>query len=484
MDYRGIWVNGRLMPTRGSDVGEVYDPSNGSIVGSTAQANEDDVLDAIAAAERAFGGWRSTPPVDRAPHLHAIATQIRAHADELAKLLVAEQGKPHRDNLAELKLAASVFDFYAELARNSAGNVIPAESPSQFDFTLREPYGVTACLIPWNFPIQLMSWKVAPALAAGNTVIIKPSGKTPLATLRFAETALAHLPPGVANVVTGRGTEVGRVFATHPSVRHVALTGSVETGRRLTQLASPLMKKLTLELGGKDPLVIGPDVEPEFAARAVAFAALLNAGQCCTSTERVYVAKELHDDFVEALLDVVGKMRVGPGSDDATDMGPVIDLAARERIERQVDEAIVAGARRIAGGRPADLDQGAYMLLDVRQEMSVMREETFGPVIPVARYDDFDDAITLANDSDYGLAASLLSHDPRLVMRFATGVVAGTIYINDPLTPSAAAPFGGMKSSGMGRELGDEGLAEFTQTKHVHWDVEGLPQPGWRPLHP
>jgi acyl-CoA reductase-like NAD-dependent aldehyde dehydrogenase len=448
MDYRGIWVNGRLMPTRGSDVGEVYDPSNGSIVGSTAQANEDDVLDAIAAAERAFGGWRSTPPVDRAPHLHAIATQIRAHADELAKLLVAEQGKPHRDNLAELKLAASVFDFYAELARNSAGNVIPAESPSQFDFTLREPYGVTACLIPWNFPIQLMSWKVAPALAAGNTVIIKPSGKTPLATLRFAETALAHLPPGVANVVT----------------------------------------KLTLELGGKDPLVIGPDVEPEFAARAVAFAALLNAGQCCTSTERVYVAKELHDDFVEALLDVVGKMRVGPGSDDATDMGPVIDLAARERIERQVDEAIVAGARRIAGGRPADLDQGAYMLptvlLDVRQEMSVMREETFGPVIPVARYDDFDDAITLANDSDYGLAASLLSHDPRLVMRFATGVVAGTIYINDPLTPSAAAPFGGMKSSGMGRELGDEGLAEFTQTKHVHWDVEGLPQPGWRPLHP
>jgi len=342
------------------------------------------------------------------------------------------------------------------------------------------------CIVPWNYPLLLMVWKVAPALAAGNTVVIKPSEFTPLATLRLAELAFAHLPPGVVNVVTGYGREAGEALVRHPEVPVIAFTGSLATGRHIAELAAPMMKKLHLELGGKDPMVIGPDVDLDTAVRALAYAGLLNAGQVCTSTERVYVAQDRYPAFSEALAEFVGGLRLGNGLESTTDIGPMLREHFREKVEAHVQQAIGAGARLLVGGeRPKEFDRGFFyrptVLADVDHSMAVMREETFGPVLPLMPYMDFDQAIELANDSPYGLGASLMSNDPRLVKRFFEEVDAGTIWINDPLTDNYAGPFGGMKMSGVGRELGQEGLDEFYEVKHVHWDMLGSAKDYWYP---
>ncbi len=343
-----------------------------------------------------------------------------------------------------------------------------------------------ALIVPWNYPILLLVWKLAPALAAGNTVVIKPSKLTPLTTLRIAEVALAHLPPGVVNVITGYGPETGEALVTHPDVRMIAVTGSLEVGQHIASLAMPSMKKLHLELGGKDPMVIAPDIEIDTAVSALSYAALINTGQVCTSTERVYVHESIFAQFTEELADFVSKLRLGNGLEETTDIGPMIRDRFRQTVEGQVADAVQAGARVVTGGvRPPGFERGFFyqptVLVDVDHSMRLMQEETFGPVIPLMPYKDFDQAIALANDNPYGLGASLMTHDARLVKRFFEEVQAGTVWINDPLTDNFAGPFGGMKMSGLGRELGQEGLDEFTQVKHVHWDIEGGMKDYWFP---
>jgi len=445
-----------------------------------------DTLAAVEAARRALPGWKNTPASERAAYLHQVAASMRDHHEELVRLLTQEEGKPIPENEEELWWSEETFDYYAELGRHERGQVIPPGDPGQFNFVLKEPWGLVACIVPWNYPILLMAWKVAPALAAGNTVVIKPSELTPLTTLKLAEVAFNHLPPGVVNVLTGFGLEVGEPLVTHPEVNMVAFTGSLATGQRIASLAAPQMKKLHLELGGKDPMVIAPDVEIATAVSGLAYAALINTGQVCTSTERVYVHESIYSQFTEELADFVSKLRLGNGLDAGTDIGPMIRPKFRDKVISQVKEAVQAGARLIWGGQiPSEFERGYFwqptILVEVNHQMRVMQEETFGPVIPLMPYRDFDEAIQLANDCQYGLGASLMTHDARLVKRFFEGVQAGTIWINDPLTDNFAGPFGGMKMSGLGRELGQDGLDEFRQVKHVHWDIEGGLKEYWYP---
>lgn len=481
-----MFVNGQFSKGHATSFIQVINPATEEIIDEVPAGTAEDAQAAVETARSAFWVWRKVPAGERAAMLHTIADKIRAHHQEVVRLLTMEEGKPLPENEEEVWWTEETFDYYAELGRHERGWVIPPGDASQFNLVIKEPWGVVACIVPWNYPLLLMAWKVAPALAAGNTVIIKPSELTPLSTLFLAKVAFDHLPPGVVNVLTGYGPQVGEPLVTHPEVSMVAFTGSLAVGQHIASLAAPQMKHLHLELGGKDAMVIAPDIEIETAVRGLAYAALINAGQVCTSTERVYVAESIYPQFSEELADFVSRLRLGNGLDEGVDMGPMIRDRFRRKVESQVQEAVQSGARILTGGnRPNDLGRGFFyqptVIVNVAHSMRLMQEETFGPVIPLMPYKDFDEAIRLANDSIYGLGASLMTHDARLVKRFYEDVKAGTIWINDPLTDNFAGPFGGMKMSGLGRELGQAGFDDFCQLKHVHWDVEAGLKDYWYP---
>jgi len=483
---QSMYVNGRFVTGATPEAIEVIDPASEAVVDRVVRGTADDANAAVAAASEAFPAWRACVANDRAALLHEVAAKLRAHEPQLIELLTREQGKPQSENEEEVVWSANTFDYYAELGRHEVGAVLPPGAPTQFNFTRREPYGVVACITPWNYPLLLLAWKVAPALAAGNTCVVKPSELTPLATLYLAEHVFDQLPPGVVNVVTGYGTEIGEPLVRHPDVSVVAFTGSLATGQRIASHGAPQMKKLHLELGGKDPMVIAEDADPERAARALAYSALLNCGQVCTSTERVYVPRERAGELKQALVEHVRSLRIGPGLSKDTDIGPMIGDAYREKFETHVEDARAAGADILTGGRrPTEPGSGFFyeptVIAGVDHRMKIMREETFGPAIPIMEYTSFDEAIALANDSPFALGACLLSSDPLRIKRFFDEVQAGTIWINDPLTDNYAGPFGGMRMSGGCRELGQEGLDEFRATKHVHWDFSTATPDFWYP---
>ena len=465
---------------------EVTNPATEDVLDTVPRGTAEDVDVAVQSGEKAFTKWRKMGANERTSLLHDVASNVRNHKDQIIHLLTLEEGKPISENEEELEWVANTFDYYAELGRHDRGRVIPPGESSQFNFILREPYGVVGCIVPWNYPLLLMAWKVAPALAAGNTVIIKPSEMTPLTALYMAEHCFDGLPAGVVNVVTGFGAEAGEPLVKHPNVPVIAFTGSLATGQRIASHAAPMMKKLHLELGGKDATVIAEDADPELAAKAVAYAALINAGQVCTSTERVYIPKPKAKQFTEAIVEHVKSLRLGSGLEPATDVGPMIGDMYRAKIESHVEDARARGAKILTGGqRPKDFAKGWFyeptVLTDVDHSMLIMREETFGPALPLMEYASFGEAIDLVNDSPYGLGAVLLSEDPKKIKTFFEDVKAGTIWINDPLTDNYAGPFGGMKYSGGARELGIEGLDEFRETKHVHWDFQLEDKSYWYP---
>jgi len=483
---RLMYINGQFTKGRSTEIIEVRNPATEEIVDSVPRGTPEDVESAVGSAKEAFESWRRMGANERTSLLHEVAAKVRAHNDEIVRLLTMEEGKPLSENQEELEWVANTFDYYAELSRHDRGRVIPPGEPSQFNFILKEPFGVAACIVPWNYPLLLMAWKVAPALAAGNTVVIKPSEMTPLTALYLAEHCFDGLPAGVVNVVTGFGPETGEPLVKHRNVPVIAFTGSLATGQRIASQAAPMMKKLHLELGGKDATVIAEDADPEIAAKAVAYAALLNTGQVCTSTERVYIPKARANQFTEAIVEQVKTLRLGNGLEPTTDLGPMIGATYRAKFETHIEQARTSGASILTGGRrPAHLTKGFFyeptVLTNVNHSMVIMREETFGPAVPLMEYASFDEAIALTNDCQYGLGAVLLSNDPRKIKQFFEDVKAGTIWINDPLTDNYAGPFGGMKYSGGARELGIEGLDEFRETKHVHWDFNLEDKSYWYP---
>jgi acyl-CoA reductase-like NAD-dependent aldehyde dehydrogenase len=481
-----MWIGGEWRDSASGAVIEVVNPATEEVLDTVPAGTPADMDRAVSAAKEAYASWRQVTAVERANMMHEAAAKMRSHFEELARLLTLEEGKPLPENEEELDWSLNTVDYYAELGRHVRGHVIPSPDAGQLSLVLKEPYGVVGCIVPWNYPVLLLAWKIAPALAAGNTIVIKPPSQAPLTILRMMEAAFDHFPQGVINVVSGRGADIGDALVTHPDVPVIAFTGSTAVGQHIAHLVAGRMKKLHLELGGKDPFVIADDAPIEAAIEAVSYAALINAGQVCTSTERVYVPRTTLPGFAEALAERVSRLRLGPGIEATTDVGPMIGESDRAFVEAHIEDAVAKGAKvLVGGGRPAHLAKGYFLepavLIDVDHSMRIMREETFGPTIPIMAYDSFDEAIALANDTEYGLGACLYTRDARKALRFYEQVRAGTIWINDPLTDNYAGPFGGMKMSGIGRELGIEGLEEFWQTKHVHWDIEGGIKDFWYP---
>jgi betaine-aldehyde dehydrogenase len=480
-----MYVGGKWVESNSSNVTAVLNPATEEVLIEVQNADELDVGHAVEVADQAFQEWRWITGLERAEMLHEAARKIRDHFDDVARLLTLEEGKPLPENEEEVEWVIGTLDYYAEMARTYRGRLLAPAERSQFNFVMKEPYGPVACIVPFNYPLLLMIWKVAPALAAGNTVIIKPAEQTPLSTLLLAEVAFDHLPAGVFNVVTG-GARAGEALVRHPKVPVIAFTGSTAVGQRIARFAADGMKRTHLELGGKDAFVLGPDADIETAVEAISYAALINTGQVCTSTERVYVPEQKLKPFASAMADFVSDLKLVPGIEPDTDLGPMADPRYRRKVENHVADALERGARVLTGGRrPRDLPRGFYyeptVLTNVDHSMICMRDETFGPTIPIMAYRNFDDAIRLVNDSAFGLGACLRTNDANIAKRFFEEVQAGTVWINDPLTDNYGGPFGGMKMSGNARELGEEGLESFLETKHVHWDFDDTPKDFWFP---
>ena len=463
----------------------VINPATEEIIGEAPRADAETADRAVRAAREAFKKWRWVPAVEKAGILHRIAFRIREKQKDLATTMTLEGGKPFCENRDEVEWTAACFDYYAEIGRNSRGSSLPPVFEHQVNFTIKEPYGVVVAIIPWNYPLLLLSWKVAPALAAGNTVIIKPSEETPLATLALAE-VFADLPKGVISIVTGYGEEAGEALVKHPGTDLIAITGSVETGKRVGSICAEQIKKVHLELGGNDPFIVCSDADTEIAARAACWAAYLNSGQVCTGAKRFYVFDSIADEFTKRVVDFTRSLKLGNGMEPDTDVGPIINMRQLEDIDSRVQEAVREGARVLTGGRRApQFKKGFFyeptVMVDVRQNMRVVSTETFGPILPIMRVRDIDEAIGMANDSTYGLGANIYTNNMEWAMKAMDHITAGTFWINDPLTDNDAGPFGGMRQTGHSRELGEEGLDEFRETKHVHLDYKQEIKPYWYP---
>jgi acyl-CoA reductase-like NAD-dependent aldehyde dehydrogenase len=464
---------------------DVENPATEETVASVGAASSGQIAAAVGRAAEAQRLWERTPAVERGEMLHEVAARLRTRTSELARLMTREGGKPLIENEDEIGWTAAAFDYYAEIGRDSAGRVIPSIEASQLALVVKDPVGVVGCIVPWNYPLLLLAWKLAPALAAGNATVCKPSELTPLSTLALAP-CLDHLPAGVVNLLAGAG-DVGAAIVGDERVACVAFTGSVETGKRIASVCADRVARINLEMGGKDPFIVCSDVAErlDVAARGGAWAAFLNAGQVCTSAERFYVMDDVYDEYVSAFAEVTGGLRVGDPMEAATDIGPMVSAAQRAKVSDQVEAAVAAGAEIVVGGGDAGHDRGHYfapaVVTGAPRETDLLREETFGPVAPIVRVRSLDEALELANSTRFGLGANVYTRDLSNVLRCMREIKAGTVWVNDPLTDNDAGPFGGFKQSGLGRELGREGLEAFQETKHVHIETEIAPKEWWYP---
>ena len=460
----------------------VINPATEEGIEEVRVSSREDIDGIVDRARTGLREWRGFAGLDRAELFHDLARNLRDHSGELAEIVTREGGKPFVENHDEVGWTAACFDYYGEIARDSVGYLPAPIEPQQLALVVKEPVGVVACIVPWNYPLLLAAWKVAPALAAGNSVILKPSEETPLATRRMIE-LMEDLPDGVLQGVYGAGG-VGDALVRHPGVDMVAFTGSQATGQKVAHVAADRLIRTNLELGGKDSFIICDDVDIEIAAQGAVWAACLNAGQVCTSSERLYVMSKVADDFVEASRSFVESLNIGDPMDRSTDLGPMINASGREKVERHVGEALEKGAKLVAGGERYG-ERGFFykptVLTGVTPSMTVMRDETFGPVVPVVEVGSLDEAIEQANAAPYGLGANVYTQDFEKMLKCMRELRAGTVWINDPLTDNDAAPFGGQKGSGIGRELGREGLEAFQESKHVHIDPKVEKKEWWYP---
>lgn len=483
---RKMLINGEYVESLSGETFSVVNPATEEVIDEVPRANSGDAEKALLAAAAAKKDWRFVPGLEKCELLHAIARDIRAQRPQLARLLTLEGGKPLIENMDEIEWVAACFDYYAELGRDYMGRAIVPVQRHQMNFVVKEPYGIAVCIVPWNYPLLLMSWKVAPALAAGNAVIIKPSEFTPLSTLMISEIFNEHLPKGVINVLTGYGQEVGEPLVSHKLTDVIAFTGSVATGRKIATLAAQGIKKVNLELGGNDPFIVCEDADIDIAARASVWAAYLNMGQVCTSGERFYVMESIANRYIDKFVEFARALRIGNPLGPDIDLGPMINHNQRLKVRSKLDQACEMGAKILTGGNiPTGMDKGFYfeptVIVNVDHSMPLMREETFGPIAPIMVVKDIHQAIELANDSDYGLGANILTQNLEYAMMAAENIKAGTFWINDPLTDNDAGPFGGMRMSGLGRELGAEGIEEFRETKHIHLDYRLERKSYWYP---
>jgi len=474
-------IGGERVEAADGQTFELVNPATGRVIGTAPLGGRADVDRAVEAARAAFDerkGWATWAAGKRGRTLAKLAALVKKESEALAQLEARNIGKPITSARGEAVGASLVFDYYAGAANKIFGQTIPVGKPG-IDMTLREPIGVVGLIVPWNFPMTMASWKLGPALAAGNTVILKPASYSPLTALRFAELALdAGFPPGVVNVVTGPGGTVGASIAAHPGIGKVAFTGETTTGQEIMRLASGNVKKISLELGGKSPNVVFADADLEKFSRESPYSVFDNCGQDCCARSRILVERSVHDRVVELFAEATRNVVVGDPLDEATQVGPLVSEKQRERVTDYVEAGAAEGARIVVGGAPPKdpaLAGGSYFLPTVFEgvtnDMKIAREEIFGPVVSVIPFDTEEEAVALANATPYGLSGSIWSRDIGRALRTAKAIQSGNLSVNSNASVHTEAPFGGYKMSGIGRELGMAALELYTETKNIYIDL-------------
>ena len=465
------WLDGQWVAAADGDTIPVHDPASGELLGTVPRLGVADTRHAIEAAERALGPWRDRTADDRARLLRRWADLVMARQDDLALLMTREQGKPLAEAKGEIAYAASYIEWFAEEARRVYGDVMPSPWADRQLIAVKEHVGVCAAVTPWNFPAAMITRKAAPALAAGCTMIVKPASQTPLSALALARLAEeAGIPGGVLQVITGSASAIGGELTRHPAVRKLSFTGSTEVGRTLAAQCAPTLKKLSLELGGNAPFIVFDDADLDAAVQGAIASKYRNTGQTCVCTNRILVKAGVYDEFAARLARAVEQLQVGPGVEPGVAQGPLIDRAALEKVEQLVADAVGRGARVVTGGR-RHARGGTFfqptLLADVPADALLAKEEIFGPVAPLFRFETEDDALRMANDTEFGLAAYFYSRDVGRVWRVSRRLEVGMVGINSGLISTAVAPFGGVKQSGYGREGSRHGIEEYVQLKYL-----------------
>ena len=481
--YR-MYIDGKFVVGASGKTFPVYDPSTEEVITRVPDGNSQDVDRAVTAARAAFesGAWPQTTPQARGQILFRLAEIIRKHTPELAELETRNSGKPIVESEYDMADAATCFEYYGGMATKVLGHVNPVPA-NALSLSLREPVGVAGQIVPWNYPLVMAAWKLAPALAAGCTCVIKPAEQTPLTLLVFAEwLEEAGLPPGVVNVVTGFGETVGAPLASHPQVDKVAFTGSLEVGKKIVKMAADTVKRVTLELGGKSPNIFFADADFEAAIDGALFGVFINQGEVCSAGSRILVEKPIYKKFVDAMVEKSKRIKLGPPLERDTKMGPLVSKDQYDRVCKYLEVGKSEAKLAAGGGRAAHMSKGYYVqptiFYDVANSARIAREEIFGPVAAVIPFEKEEEAIRVANDSPYGLAAAVWSRDIFKAFRVVKALKSGIVWVNHMQPTYVEAPWGGYKQSGFGRELGPGGIEEYLETKQVYINLDEQPI-GW-----
>lgn len=485
LTVKKMYINGEWVTAQSNQTREIINPYNQEVIATVAEGNEKDAQAAIEAARKTFdqGDWPATPATERGNIVRRIAELIERDKEELAEMESLDTGKTVEESRGDMDDIAGVFRYYAELADKDGGEIIDSPIPNSISRVVREPVGVCGQITPWNYPFLQASWKLAPALATGNTLVMKPSEITPLTTIKaFELMEEAGVPAGVANLVLGAGNTIGAELSSNTDVDLISFTGGIETGKKIMQAASVNVKKLALELGGKNPNVVFADADFETAVDEAMNAVFFHAGQICSAGTRLIVEESIHDDFVQALVERVKNIKLGSGFAEGTQMGPLISAEHLAKVEKYVETGKKEGATiAVGGGRPEDpeLQNGFFYLptifTDCSTEMRIVQDEAFAPIITVEKFQTEEEAIQLANDSIYGLSGGVWTNDIVKAERCVAKMRMGTVWINAFNLYFPHAPWGGFKQSGIGRELGKPGLEEYTETKHIFHNLKPEP---------
>ena len=468
-----MFIDGKWCDAENGKRAEVINPATEEAITEIAYGGRAETRQALEAAEKAMPAWMKQSTWDRAKVLKKTAELMRDRADDMARTLTIEQGKPVPESKAEILHSADTFEWFAEEGKRAYGQIIPNSQPGKRHMTINHPVGVVGAISPWNFPITLQSRKIAPALAAGCTIVCKPASQTPLSLVQLFEIMIdAGLPDGVANLVMGSAQEIADEFLENPICRKISFTGSTEVGKQLMRGCADQMKRVSLELGGHAPFIVFPDADPEVVAKAAVIGKFRNNGQVCISPSRFFVHKDIQKQFTEVAVETAKNLKLGNGLDAGVEIGPMFEKRAMDQTVGLVDDATKRGAKLLTGGKRSERFERGYffeptVLTGMQDEMRIMTEEPFAPVMPLIDFSKIDDVIREANNTKYGLAAYVFTNDLTVSWRMAEGLEAGIIGMNDPVPAVPQCPFGGMKESGLGRELAHEGLAAYMETKYV-----------------